>query len=155
MNILLKMSTLDQLYLFFFLPVSNELFIVSFFQLISLSVIFPFNSFLKFFSFPPGSMQAVSGNGMYTHSVISKLHKCCFECVTGRSEKGLWNRGMWTVSERMDQPFGRAHSKKIKSKCIWLEILVLTKESVNTYVNLFSILLNSPFQYTYLGQSSA
>lgn len=38
MNILFEMSTLISYTFFFFLPISNELFIVSFFQLISLLV---------------------------------------------------------------------------------------------------------------------
>lgn len=100
-------------------------------------------------------MQAVSGNGMYTHSVVSKLHKCCFECVTGRSEKGLWNRGhvnsVWKDGSAIRQSTFKENQKQMH-----LAGNLSADQGVCEHlVNLFSILLNSPFQYTYLGQSAA
>lgn len=123
------MSILDQSYLFF--PTSFQWAV----QCIILSVNrsfsqSSFHSIVFSSSFPSTRKHTDSQRQGDVHAFCRKqvtqalLWVCGWEIREGFMEQGHVNR-----VRKDGQPFGRAHPKKIKSRGIWLEILVLTKES--------------------------
>lgn len=135
----------------------------SFSESVFQSLIYSFNIFCKFPFSPQEAYRQLGTMGIYT----SANTRCCHERVAqmllwvcgqairgGFREQGHLNRSWKGLQMLIIQPSGKSHSRKSKSKCIRLEIPVPRKESFDSHLNLFSILLNFPSQGTYLGSSA-